>query len=87
MDEIIKTHNIWNRIITIRGLMVMIDRDLAEFYGIPTKRLNEQVRRNLNQFPKTFRFDLRQPRGLSFSKLKMEAKEIIGNYKNRKTLM
>ncbi len=58
MNEIIKTENIRNRIITIRGLQVMIDRDLAEFYGVSTKRLNEQVRRNINRFPKTFRFQL-----------------------------
>ncbi len=36
----------------------MIDRDLAALYGIPTKRLNEQVRRNIDRFPETFRFEL-----------------------------
>ena len=47
-----------NRIFTIRGVQVMIDRDLAALYGIPTKRLNEQVRRNIDRFPETFRFEL-----------------------------
>lgn len=47
-----------NRIITIQGKQVMIDRDLAELYGVETKRLNEQVRRNIERFPKSFRFQL-----------------------------
>jgi len=36
----------------------MIDRDLAELYGVETKRLNEQVKRNIERFPKEFRFQL-----------------------------
>lgn len=47
-----------NRIITIRGKQVMIDRDLAELYGVETKRLNEQVKRNVERFPEHFRFQL-----------------------------
>ena len=47
-----------NMIFTFRGQQVMIDRDLAELYGVPTKRLNEQVKRNINRFPITFRFQL-----------------------------
>ena len=58
MSEIIKTQNIENRIFTIRGKQVMIDRDLAELYQVPTKRLNEQVKRNLKRFPESFRFQL-----------------------------
>lgn len=50
--------NVKNKIFTIRGKQVMIDRDLADFYEIPTKRLNEQVKRNINRFPKIFRFQL-----------------------------
>ena len=45
--------NIKNRIHTIREKDVMLDRDLAELYNIPTKRLNEQVKRNKNKFPKS----------------------------------
>jgi len=45
-------------IFSFRGLQVMIDRDLAELYGVPTKRLNEQVKRNLKRFPDSFRFQL-----------------------------
>jgi phage regulator Rha-like protein len=47
-----------SRIFTIRHLPVMIDRDLAELYGVETKRLNEQVKRNIERFPDTFRFQL-----------------------------
>lgn len=46
------------RIYLIRGQKVMIDFDLAELYGVPTKRLNEQVTRNLKRFPEDFMFRL-----------------------------
>ena len=46
------------RIQTIRGLRVMIDVDLASLYGVPTKRLNEQVKRNRERFPSDFLFQL-----------------------------
>ena len=36
---------------TIRGLRVMLDADLAELYDVPTKRFNEQVKRNITRFP------------------------------------
>ena len=48
------------RIFTIRGVQVMLDRDLAELYGVPTKRLNEQVKRNSERFPSSFMFQLMQ---------------------------
>lgn len=47
-----------SRIFTIRGVQVIIDKDLAELYSVSTKRLNEQVRRNINRFPSSFRFQL-----------------------------
>lgn len=47
-----------NRIISLRGKQVMVDRDLAELYGVETKRLNEQVKRNIERFPESFRFQL-----------------------------
>ena len=47
-----------NRIISVRGKQVMVDRDLAELYGVETKRLNEQVKRNIERFPESFRFQL-----------------------------
>jgi hypothetical protein len=45
-------------ILTIRDQKVLLDADLAEIYGVPTKRLNEQVKRNADRFPEDFRFQL-----------------------------
>ncbi len=45
-----------NRIYTVRGRRVILDADLAALYGVPTKRLNEQVRRNPERFPDDFAF-------------------------------
>lgn len=50
--------NISNKIYTIRGLAVMLDSDLAELYQVEAKRLNEQVKRNIERFPQSFRFQL-----------------------------
>lgn len=47
-----------NRIFTIRGQKVMIDRDLAELYGVETKKLNQAVKRNIKRFPDDFMFKL-----------------------------
>lgn len=47
-----------NRIFLIRGERVIVDTVLAEFYGVSTKRLNEQVRRNIDRFPQDFVFRL-----------------------------
>lgn len=50
--------SIQERIFTIRGIQVMLDRDLAELYEVPTKRLNEQVKRNSKRFPQDYMFHL-----------------------------
>ena len=42
----------------IRGQQVMLDSDLARLYGVETKRLKEQVKRNINRFPSDFMFEL-----------------------------
>lgn len=47
-----------SRILRIRGQKVILDADLAELYGVPTKRLNEQVKRNIERFPPDFMFQL-----------------------------
>jgi len=62
MNELILSddENIQNKIFTIRGLSVMLDRDLAELYHVESKRLNEQVKRNIERFPENFRFQLTQ---------------------------
>jgi len=60
MNQIIlsKEQNIENRIFTIRGVQVMIDRDLGELYDVETKVLNQSVKRNIERFPEMFRFQL-----------------------------
>ncbi len=57
-EPIVPVDKIENRILLIRGVKVIIDADLASFFGVPTKRLNEQVKRNKNRFPKDFIFQL-----------------------------
>lgn len=47
-----------NRILTIRGVQVILDRDLADLYGVGTKVLNQSVKRNIERFPEHFRFQL-----------------------------
>lgn len=49
-------HKILNKIYVIRGQKVMLDQDLAEMYKVETRRLNEQVKRNIKRFPKDFMF-------------------------------
>lgn len=55
---IISEETISNKIYFIRNQKVMIDRDLAILYGIETKRLKEQVKRNISRFPEDFMFEL-----------------------------
>ncbi len=58
MKGIIPTEEIGHRIYVIRGHRVVMDADLAELYGVSTKRLNEQVKRNSGRFPEDFMFQL-----------------------------
>ena len=57
-DEVVVTTPVESRIMSIRGKQIMIDRDLAELYGVETKRLNEAVKRNIERFPEDFMFEL-----------------------------
>lgn len=57
---ILNENDLKNKIYTIRGVQVMLDSDLAEIYGVETKRLNEQVKRNIERFDEDFRFQLTQ---------------------------
>ena len=72
----VTTDNIRHRIFTIRGLQVMVDSDLAELYGVENKRLNEQVKRNIERFPEKFRFQL----------TKEEKNELVANCDRFKSL-
>lgn len=55
---VISEPEIVQKIYLIRGTKVMLDRDLAEMYGVETKRLKEAVRRNISRFPDDFMFEL-----------------------------
>ncbi len=56
--QFLTDENIINRIYLVHGFKVMLDEDLAEMYGVETKRLNEQVKRNIDRFPSDFMFQL-----------------------------
>ena len=58
--KLIPTERIESKILLMRGLKVMVDRDLAQLYQVPTKRLNEQVKRNIKRFPVDFMFQMTQ---------------------------
>ena len=56
--ELMTVDNICNRVYIIRGQQVMLDYDLAEIYGYEVKKLNQQVKRNIERFPEDFMFRL-----------------------------
>jgi hypothetical protein len=58
--EVIPDAEVISKIFILRGKRVMIDVDLAELFGVPTRRLNEQVKRNMKRFPEDFMFQLTQ---------------------------
>ena len=62
MNNIIKKEDllayIQSKIYVIRGKKVMLDRDLAELYGVETRTLNQKVKRNLRRFPSDFMFQM-----------------------------
>lgn len=59
-EEIVPVEIIENKIFLIRGQKVMIDKDIAQLYGVETKSLNRQVRRNIDRFPSDFMFQMTQ---------------------------
>ena len=58
LQALVAEQKILSRIFVVRGQKVMLDDDLAGMYHVETKRLNEQVKRNLKRFPKDFMFPL-----------------------------
>ena len=58
MNRIVPAERVESRILLIRGQKVLLDADLAKLYGVTTKRLNEQVKRNRDRFPDDFMFQL-----------------------------
>lgn len=74
--ETTSPNQIASKILIVRGVQVMIDSDLAELYGVQTKRLNEQVKRNIERFPEHFRFQLTD----------VEREEVVANCDHLKDL-
>ncbi len=58
MEALVVQGEISSNILTLRGQQVILDRDLADLYQVETRRLNEQVKRNLDRFPDDFMFQL-----------------------------
>jgi hypothetical protein len=58
LQTLVAEQKILNRIYMIRGQKVMLDRNLAEMYGVETKAFNQSVKRNIERFPKDFMFNL-----------------------------
>jgi hypothetical protein len=58
LKKVVHAVQVEGRIVVVRGQKVIIDSDLAALYGVPTKRLNEQVKRNRERFPEDFMFQL-----------------------------
>ena len=80
MTSEITTKGIESRILTIRNQQVMIDRDIAELYGVETRRLNEQVKRNSERFPEEFCFQLTKEETESISsKSQIATLNVSGN--------
>ena len=60
MSDVVKFENLKNKIIEIRGQSVLLDSDVAEIYGVETKRINEAVKNNLDKFPEYYLFELQR---------------------------
>lgn len=56
LQVLVMEQKILNRIYVVRSQKIMLDKDLAEMYNVETRRLNEQVKRNINRFPGDFMF-------------------------------
>ncbi len=61
MNDIVSIESVANKIYKIRSINIMLDRDLAELYGVETKVLKQAVKRNLKRFPDDFMFELTNP--------------------------
>ncbi len=75
-SSLVPMERIESMILLIHGQKVMLDADLADLYGVPTKRLNEQVKRNIDRFPEDFMFQLNAE----------EKKEVVANCDHLKRL-
>ena len=69
MKTLIGFEEIEDKIITLRGQKVLLDRDVATLYGVETKRVNEALRNNLDKFPKDYCFTLQDLKNSIWSKI------------------
>ena len=76
LQELSNSDIIRSRIFTIRGVQVMLDRDVAELYGVATKVLNQAVKRNIERFPERYMFQLNKE---EFENWKSQIKPISAN--------
>jgi hypothetical protein len=67
-----RTTQIQQQILVLRGQRVMLDADLAKVYGVTTKRLNEQLKRNLKRFPADFAFQLTLEKAKEIARLRSQ---------------
>ncbi|MBA4389651.1 MAG: DNA-binding protein [Syntrophus sp. (in: bacteria)] len=78
-NTLVRSEEIRNRIHTIRGVQVMLDKDLAVFYGVKPIRLREQVKRNIKRFPVDFMFQLTEKEAeLMVSQNAIPSKQSLG---------
>lgn len=68
IENIVPLESVGQKIFVVRGVKVMLDADLASLYQVPTKRLNEQVKRNKSRFPPDFMFPLNPNEVLSLNR-------------------
>ena len=73
--QAIKQDQVQEKIITIRDQKVIVDADVAELYGVETKRINEAVKNNPEKFPKGYLFELnKQEKAMNWSKISTGSK-------------
>jgi hypothetical protein len=73
-NEKISAEVVATKILLVRGRKVMLDRDLANMYGVVVKRLNEQVKRNISRFPEDFMFQLTREEATS---LRLQNRDVV----------
>ena len=76
--SIVPLEHVVSRIFLVRGQKVMLDADLADLYGVTTKRLNEQIKRNIDRFPSDFMFQLNAREHDSLRSQFATSKETLG---------
>jgi phage regulator Rha-like protein len=75
-NDIITTNDVESKVISIRGQHVLLDRDVAELYGVETKHINQAVKNNLDKFPEGYLFELDE----------IEKSEVVKNFDHLKAL-